>query len=893
MTPKRWQQVKDTLARALEHSTAAERATFLQTACANDTALRREVQSLLDQPAKDEFDLCADTIGLTRADALQSDQADRRLGAYQLIRELGRGGMGTVWLAKRADQQFEKLVAIKLLKRGTDTDEVLRRFHAERQILARLDHPNIARLLDAGTTDDDLPYFVMEYVEGRRLTDFIHNQQFSLEDRLRLFLKICTAVQFAHQNLVVHRDLKPGNILVTSEAEPKLLDFGVAKLLATDDALQVTVAGEQRFTPGYASPEQVRGEPVTTVSDVYTAGTILYELLTEKPAHCFSTPQPAPTELLRVIAQEEPMRPSAAATDPSLKRGLRGDLDNIVLKALRKEPARRYSGMGSFAEDIRRHLDNRPVAARKDTLSYRALKFLQRNKIGVAAAALLLLTLIGGIIGTAWEARLANRRFDDVRRLAHAVLFDYHDAIANLPGSTPVREKLVRDSLQYLDSLAHGGGRNTSLQREIASAYLKVGDVQGRPGYPNLGDTAGALASYRKALKLFEKLATTNFGDAKLELDLAGTYTRISEVLRNLGELTGAVESNRKAVKVMESVTARVPEPDTREALALAYVTLGDVLGNPYTGNLGDTQGALENYRRALSIREELRAADPANAERRKQEATSHQRLGNLLQAIKDTAGALENYRQSLRLNENNLREDPAHTFYQRAVGIDYQLLSMASLDANELDQAREFQAKTIAMWEEMVKADPNNTVAQSDLGLSYMRMLGVLAKSGDVVRARQYFQKSLAIVEGLLAKDPNNVTYLMNRRGNYQRMADLLLTSGNPKEALSDAGTELAIDDQILALNPASADARRSQALAHAQLGKAHTLLATNPQITLHEQQQNWRAARQEYEQSLEIWKTKGLLALDTAKSEEVANEVVKCDAALQRIEHEKAAAP
>ncbi|MDQ6765483.1 MAG: serine/threonine protein kinase, partial [Verrucomicrobiota bacterium] len=278
MTPARWQQVKETLASALDHETTAARADFLAQTCAGDTALRREVEALLNH-SPDAFQSWADGGGFLRSDSSLAQNEGRRIGAYCLVRELGRGGMGSVWLARRADEEFEQTAAIKLLKRGTDTDEVLRRFRAERAILARLDHPNIARLLDGGTTDDGLPYFVMEYVQGERLTNYCVEHHLSIGARLQLFRKICAAVQFAHQNLVVHRDLKPGNILVIEEGEPKLLDFGIAKLLGPeDDAFEVTMAGRERLTPAYASPEQIRGEPITTASDIYSLGTLLYEV---------------------------------------------------------------------------------------------------------------------------------------------------------------------------------------------------------------------------------------------------------------------------------------------------------------------------------------------------------------------------------------------------------------------------------------------------------------------------------------------------------------------------------------------------------------------------------------------------------------------------------------
>src|SRR4051812_22590220 len=299
VTPERWQTIKNILARALEIENSAERAAFVEAECGDDKDLVARVNSLLSQPTEG-FDSFAENYGAASDEP--SAPANWRLGAYELLRQIGRGGVGSVLLARRADEPFEKLVAIKMVERGTDTDEVLGRFRRERKILARLEHPNIARLLDGGVTDDDLPYFVMEYVEGQPVTDFCRDQPLSVEQRLRLFLKICSAVQFAHQNLVVHRDLKPGNILAPGDGEPKLRDFGIAKLLAADGAsYSIAISEHQRFTPGFASPEQVRGDPITTVSDVYSLGTLLCEILTGKNAHRFSVPHPPPTELLRVV----------------------------------------------------------------------------------------------------------------------------------------------------------------------------------------------------------------------------------------------------------------------------------------------------------------------------------------------------------------------------------------------------------------------------------------------------------------------------------------------------------------------------------------------------------------------------------------------------------------
>jgi eukaryotic-like serine/threonine-protein kinase len=462
--------------------------------------------------------------------------AGARIGPYRLVKELGRGGMGTVYLAARSDDAFQKRVALKVLKRGMDTDAIVRRFRNERQILASLDHPYISGLLDGGTTPDGLPYFAMEFVEGQPIDQYSEARHLDTTARLEMFMKICAAVQYAHQNLIIHRDIKPANVLVTAGGTPKLLDFGIAKLLNPDlggQTYAATADGSPLMTPEYASPEQVRGEVVTTATDVYSLGVLLYELLTGRRPYQLTSRTPA--EIARVVCHSVPERPSTAVTrtgsgtthseamtaaadaaptpaagsarpriaDPQrLRRRLAGDLDNIVLKALSKEPARRYASVDQFSEDIRRHLSGLPVTARKDTFGYRAAKFVGRNRTGVAAGAVVLVALIAGIVGTSWQARNARReraraeqRFEDVRQLANAALLEIHDAIRDLPGSTPARRLLVSKGLEYLDRLARDAGDRPDLQRELAGAYLKVGDVQGRPLNANLGDSAGALAS--------------------------------------------------------------------------------------------------------------------------------------------------------------------------------------------------------------------------------------------------------------------------------------------------------------------------------------------------------------------------------------------------------------
>ncbi len=451
--------------------------------------------------------------------------------------------MGAVYLAVRADDQYQKRVALKLVRRGMDTKDILRRFRHERQILASLNHPCIAQLLDGGTTEDGLPYFAMEYVEGKPITNYSDTHKLTIAERLRLIRQVCSAVHCAHQNLVVHRDLKPSNILITADGTPKLLDFGIAKLLNPELSAQTidpTATALQLMTPEYASPEQVRGEPVTTASDVYSIGIVLYELLTGHRPYRLTSP--LPHENLRTVCEEEPEKPSTVinrvetttsadgATQVSLtpeivsrtregqpeklRRRLHGDIDNIVLMAVRKEPQRRYATVNQLSEDIRRHLEGLPVVARKDSFGYRAEKFIARHKASVAAAAVVGVSLLAGVMTTSWQAQVAKdqraraeRRSEEGRKLANLLIYKLHDQVEKLAGSTPARESMVKGALDYLDGVNKEAGDNPSLQLELAEAYLKVGDVQGNPNNANLGSTAGALQSYHKAKAIAEALS--------------------------------------------------------------------------------------------------------------------------------------------------------------------------------------------------------------------------------------------------------------------------------------------------------------------------------------------------------------------------------------------------
>jgi serine/threonine protein kinase len=451
----RWHRIQEIFFEATDLP-PAQRESFVSLLCGADQAMATEVHSLLNADAREVrpvgyiIEQAADSL-------LDSELLGVRLGAYRILREIGRGGMATVFLAVRDDAQYEKSVAIKLVRRGMDTDDLLARFRAERQILANLDHPYCARLLDGGTAPDGRPFLVMEYVEGQRIDHYCRAHTLSIQERCELFLKICEAVAYAHRNNVIHRDIKPANILVGAEGIPKLLDFGVAKLLEAQDASgkTVTSSGCPPYTPDYGSPEQVQGLPVGPATDVYSLGAVLYQLLTETKPHNLDTY--SPEEIHRVVCDAGIGAPSAARDIGKLgatwHRNLAGDLDAIVLTAMRKEPQRRYASVDALSDDIRRYLQGLPVRARRDSPWYRAGKFIRRYHAQSLAAAVLLLALAFG--GFLWwrQSRHAQARrlYEDAReQMVQFREYSVDQAIAELqesirlnPGYAPAHASLA------------------------------------------------------------------------------------------------------------------------------------------------------------------------------------------------------------------------------------------------------------------------------------------------------------------------------------------------------------------------------------------------------------------------------------------------------------------
>jgi non-specific serine/threonine protein kinase/serine/threonine-protein kinase len=790
MTREQWQNVRKILERALELD-PGECAGYLDQACAGDAELRREVDSLLaaNDAATGGF-LAGKAIdhltGLEGSvpDVLQGDQLEGRgIGPYLVIEEIGHGGMGTVYRAIRADDQYQQQVAIKVVRSGLGDRLAIQRFKAERQILANLDHANIARLLDGGTTEDERPYVVMEYIEGVPVDEYADAHQLSLRARLNLFRTICSAVAFAHQRLVIHRDIKPANILVTRSGEPKLLDFGIAKILddeLSEEASAPTVTMVRLMTPEYASPEQVRGEPVTTATDVYSLGVVLYVLLTGKRPYRVTSRKTH--DIVQAVLEMAPEKPSIS------NRRLRGDLDNIILRALRKEPERRYASVEQFSEDIRRHLEGLPVSARPDTLAYRGSKFVRRHKWAVIAATLAVLALLGGMAATLREAYIAQnereraeRRFDDTRQLANSLLFEVYDAIQNLPGATPARKVLVDRALQYLDKLANEAKGDLSLQRELAAAYERVGDVQGGFRSSNLGDTAGFIASYRKALAIREAVWRGDLKNPESERELFQTHLRLSDALMASGDLKDAVDQVKQMLPIAEKLAADDPNNlSNRRNLAAAHLDYGWK-----RSGLGDWKGGLEDCREASAMLESIAATDPSDKRTRRILAIAYERVAELVATYEGRhTESLQMEQKALAVEQELLRQAPRNTDIERLKAWDTMRLGEEMLAGGNLTQGIEKYSDALNQFQALSEADPKSVQFHNDVAAVLGRIGAAHLTQGNAKLAVADFERSLAQIENFSRTGALEIDALEIKAQDQFRLAGAYERAGQRPEA-------------------------------------------------------------------------------------------------------------
>jgi eukaryotic-like serine/threonine-protein kinase len=819
MNPERWQRIEEIFRTAID-APADDRDAYLTLACGADEELRREVLSLLDRDTPEDF-IQAPIVNAARAFTASSkvDLTGDRIGPYRATRLIGRGGMGDVYEAERDDEQFRQQVAIKIIRRGMDTDFVRERFMRERQILASLDHPHIARLFDGGATADGRPYFVMEFVDGEPITDYTRSRQLSINDKLKLFRDVCSAVQHAHQNLVVHRDLKPSNIMVTAEGAPKLLDFGIAKLLAPDHGAAVTRTGTalRLMTPDYASPEQARGGVITTATDVYSLGVVLYELLTTRRPYQFETY--SPFEIERAIWDTQAQPPSDAARQQAgaptkLARQLAGDLDNIVMMALRKEPERRYQSVEQFSEDLRRHLSGLPVTARADSFVYRAGKFMRRHRAAVIAAALVSFSLLGGIVATTLAARQARaervraeRRFAQVRKLSNTFLFDFHDKIRNTPGTTEARAMVAKTALEYLDSLAQEAAGDSQLEWELAVAYQKVGDVQGDPWAANLGHPQEAMQSYQKGLKLAQQLSRNGNNDLKVLRQLAYGYFKVGELQSAAGVQAAAREALGQAVVVAEDLERQTHDPEDMRLLQNCHIRLGDVYLDT-----NDPAGALASYRKEMSLAERRVAEFPGDRSQLTL-AMSHKRVAESLVSLGDLRGARDELRRSMEMMDELSRNHATDPIYLRARMIS--LLWLGHIFGNprfinmgDSQEALRYYRKYLAIAEQLRALDPKNALAQQDLAAGYQRIAEVLTLE-DPVQAVAYHQQALGMINEWLTSAPQETLFLNWKGHSLKGMGIALRRLGDRQGALENLRRALQIWRELTARDGANTKMR------------------------------------------------------------------------------------
>ncbi len=641
MDVERWKRVDDLLQSALEVA-SDQQAAFLRQKCGEDSSLLREVQSLLSSHREAGSFLesaLIHSVNLKLPGPEEEGSASGRIVShYRILSHLGHGGMGNVWLAERNDGRFERRVAIKFLNIAVNSPLSLERFKREGAILGRLAHPHIAELIDAGVTPEGEPYLVLEHVRGRHIDEYCDEHRLDIDSRVGLFLDVLSAVGQSHSNLIVHRDIKPANVLVTDDGQVKLLDFGIAKLLSDSDdpaaPTRLTLEGDKALTPRFAAPEQIMSGSITTATDVYALGVLLYLLLSGQ--YSAGAGPHSTTEIVRIIVDLETPKMSLAvtsaggeaaataaekrATTPDgLQRQLHGDLDTIVGKALKKNPAERYSSVAAFADDLRRYLEHEPISARPDTITYRVGKFVRRNRVGVTVAAATLLLVVASLSAGLYVANrqraLAQKRFLEARQLANKFI-DLDEQIRGLPGATKVRNQIVSDTLQYLTGLGREVSGDKDLSLEIAHAYVQVAHVQGDPTSPNLGLFSDAETSLKSAERFIEPVLAQdpqNRDGRLLSATIAHDRMILSDVLGRLDE--GVADADTAAEQLERFV-------------ALGNLTPAEIYGVVYRfGNVADEYDTQRLFDKATRYAQ--RALDLAG-----ESALAHRLDGNLFDAL-------------------------------------------------------------------------------------------------------------------------------------------------------------------------------------------------------------------------------------------------------------------
>jgi tetratricopeptide (TPR) repeat protein len=752
METERWRNIERIFHSALELE-ESRRIAFVEQVCAGDESLRAEIESLLAQSEGTEDFLEAPAVEVAARVLAASSESGARshpaaIGRYRIIRLLGEGGMGAVYEAEQ--EAPRRIVALKVIKFGLATPDRLRRFRQESQALARLQQPGIAQIYEAGTADTGFgpqPYFAMELIRGLPLRQYVEVHQLDARRKLALMTKVCDAVHHAHQRGLIHRDLKPGNILVDETGQPKILDFGVARVTQEDghaDEAQVTTQtslGQLVGTLAYMSPEQVLGDAleVDTRSDVYALGVIIYELLCGRlPYQVNHRHLP---EAVHTIREEEP------APISSIDRIYRGDIETIVRKALEKDKERRYASAADLGADIQRYLSAEPITARPRSATYQLQKFVRRHRAGVAVGVIVLLALSGATVSVAWEARIARqerdralRRFDDVRGLARQVIFDLQSELAAVPGTTQIRKDLVAVALKYLNALAKDGYADQGLQAELGAAYIRIGDIQGNPTKQNLGDLPAALESYAKAERLARTLAAQHGSDQAKRL--------LGDAL--IAEAYGAYyahQDTKGATKAMEALQLARERARSDPASADAQLQLGSAL--QCSATFGSPKDGLPYLLEEASVFEGMLNHDSVNPSRRRNAALAHKYIAGTFITIGDPDGAFLHLKRAEELDAASVRAAPNNPETKMDLAFDLSQWGQYYEWKDDTAKAVQYVRAALAIRRELASGDPKDMRAQDRLAYIINR-LGALQLNASARQALASYREARSIAERL-----------------------------------------------------------------------------------------------------------------------------------------------
>lgn len=781
-----WEKLKPILEIALTLD-PSEREPYLKTACSDHPKQYEEALNLLANDNDLTLEL-SQVIGITGPESIY--QEGQILGHYKLIREIGRGGMGTVFLAERVDGEYDQKVAIKILKDGRASDLLIQKLRNERQILANLKHPNIINILDGGTTDQGIPFIVMEYVEGTMITDYIEEQNLGLNQKLQLFQKLCDVISFAHQKLIIHRDIKPSNILINQAGEIKLLDFGIAKILNPQgQSFQETQL--LFITPDYASPEHIKGQPLTISSEVYSLGILFYQILTG--INPFKSEHNSLSSMIEMICEYNPPPPSKQGANTNIK--LKGDLDNICLKALRKDPVERYHAVDHFSQDIDRYLQQLPVTATKDQWSYRAKKFMARNRIYILSGLIIFFITLAGLLSSLYQAGEARAMFNDLRGLTGSMLFEFYDGVANLEGTTAVKELVVTKTISYLKKMEIRNSGNYDLMNDVSDGYQRLGNIQGNSYYANMGLSDDALKSYNQAVRISENLVDKNSTNQKYRFNLSQAYLGLGDILYTLNRLDTTLLLYQKSSQLLLQLTEK--NPDTLKywlALSESFNRIGDVSGMYGYSNLGNTAMSIASYHKSVDILEKLIELAPENNLFRNSLAVSLSMLANLYTVTGKYPEAIEAGYKSIAAFEALLKEDPNN--YVKMTSLQQMKNAMREplTEAMRLDEAFTLLIEVESRLIESQRMDPQNKNIHENLAVNYNAKGRVLELRGDFENALKDYQKAYAMNQALAKDSENNLTIFRSLGFTLEFMADAYFENKQFEEALKKYDEAIAL---------------------------------------------------------------------------------------------------